>query len=100
MMHTFNITTANQPAVMERILRVIRHHIIFCTGIVEILMIPISSAVKGLIVNTDGGAVMMTPDGSDTIEDSVITDGNSITFGPKSSTAQWRTLTSSVGNYS
>ncbi len=74
--------------------------VIFCTGIVEIIMIPLSTAIKSFLVNADGGDVMMTPDGTDTIQDAIVSDGNSMTFGPKFSASQWRTLTTAIGNYS
>ena len=66
--------------------------VIFCTGIVEILMISVAAATRTVIVNAEGGTVTMTPSGTDTIQTSVITDGNSGKFGPKASTSQWRDL--------
>ena len=66
--------------------------IIFCTGIVEVVMIPLIEAVKSFIVNADGGTVMMTPDGADTIQTAMITDGNTAKLGPKLSTTQWRDI--------
>ena len=66
--------------------------IIFCTGIVEILMIPLASADKSFIVNADGGTVTMTPAGADTVQTPTIVAPNSGKFGPKASINQWRDL--------
>ena len=81
------VTNAQSPYQMTGL-----EDVIFCTGIVEVLMIDIDQATKSFIVNADGGTVTITPTASDTVQTGVITDGNSGKFGPKDSTNQWRDL--------
>ena len=53
-----------------------------------------NKAIESLcaFANAEGGTVMMTPDGADTIQTAMITDGNTAKFGPKFSISQWRDI--------